>query len=223
MPEGKPYKQLQFDSNETVIAPYDAKNIYMIEVMNTGKKWDASEAAVRGLFNEYFGGGMNSIVLQELREARGLAYSASANYVSPAKIEDPEYFYDFIITQNDKMMDCISTFREIIDTIPQSQGAFDIAKQNIIKNLQSQRITRENVLYSYITLERLGIKEDLNKIIYEGIPSLKLQDIVDFEKKNVVGKPRRRLILGNKDELDIKALEKLGPVRYLTTEEIFGY
>ena len=46
---------------------------------------------------------------------------------------------------------------------------------------------------------------------------------MDFEKKNVVGKPRRRLILGNKDELDIKALEKLGPVRYLTTEEIFGY
>ena len=191
--------------------------------MNKGKKWDAAEAAVRGLFNEYFGGGMNSIVFQELREARGLAYSAFAKYVSPGKIEDPEYFYDYIITQNDKMMDCISTFREIIDTIPQSQGAFDIAKQNIIKNLQSQRITRENVLNSYITLERLGIKEDLNKIIYEGIPSLQLQDIVDFEKKNVVGKPRRRLILGNKDELDIKALEKLGPVRYLTTEEIFGY
>ena len=223
VPEGRPYKQLQFDTDETIIAPYDAKNIYMIEVMNKGKKWDAAEAAVRGLFNEYFGGGMNSIVFQELREARGLAYSAFAKYVSPGKIEDPEYFYDYIITQNDKMMDCISTFREIIDTIPQSQGAFDIAKQNIIKNLQSQRITRENVLNSYITLERLGIKEDLNKIIYEGVPSLKLQDIVDFEKTNLVGKPRRRLILGNKDELDIKALEKLGPVRYLTTEEIFGY
>ena len=223
VPEVRPYKQLQFDTDETIIAPYDAKNIYMIEVMNKGKKWDAAEAAVRGLFNEYFGGGMNSIVFQELREARGLAYSAFAKYVSPGKIEDPEYFYDYIITQNDKMMDCISTFREIIDTIPQSQGAFDIAKQNIIKNLQSQRITRENVLNSYITLERLGIKEDLNKIIYEGVPSLKLQDIVDFEKTNLVGKPRRRLILGNKDELDIKALEKLGPVRYLTTEEIFGY
>ncbi|MDD6494767.1 MAG: insulinase family protein, partial [Bacteroidales bacterium] len=223
VPEGKPYKQLQFDSNETVIAPYDAKNIYMIEVMNTGKKWDASEAAVRGLFNEYFGGGMNSIVFQELREARGLAYSASANYVSPAKIEDPEYFYDFIITQNDKMMDCISTFREIIDTIPQSQGAFEIARQNSMKSIATQRTIRDAVLQSYLNMQRLGLSESLMKRVYEALPKLTLADIVSFERKNIVGKPRKRFILGNKDELDTKALEKLGPVRYITTEEIFGF
>ena len=87
VPEGRPYKQLQFDTDETIIAPYDAKNIYMIEVMNKGKKWDAAEAAVRGLFNEYFGGGMNSFVFQELREARGLAYSAFAKYVSPGRLQ----------------------------------------------------------------------------------------------------------------------------------------
>ncbi|MGM9732932.1 MAG: M16 family metallopeptidase [Prevotella sp.] len=223
VPEGKPYAQQQYDTNATVIAPYDAKNIYMMEIMNTGRKWDSQEAAVQSLFNEYFGGGMNSIVFQELREARGLAYSASASYSRPGIIKGSESFYDFIASQNDKMMDCISTFREIIDTIPQSQGAFDIAKQNLTKSLQSERTTREHVLNAYISMERMGLKEDLNKIIYDRLPSLKLQDIVDFEKKNVVGKPRLRIILGNKDELDIKALEKLGPVRYLTTEEIFGY
>ena len=120
------------------------------------------------------------------------------------------------------MMDCINTFREIIDTIPQSQGAFDIAKQNLMKSLQSGRTTREKVLRAYLNMERVGLKEDLNKIIYDRLPSITLQDIVDFEKKNIVGKPRLRVILGNKDELDIPALEKLAPVRYLTTEEIFG-
>ncbi|MGN0282162.1 MAG: M16 family metallopeptidase [Prevotella sp.] len=223
VPEGKPYEQLQFDSNETLVAPYDAKNIYMMEIMNTGRKWDSSEAAIQSLFNEYFGGGMNSIVFQELREARGLAYSAGANYMRPDITKNAEFFYDFIITQNDKMMDCISTFREIIDTIPQSQGAFEIAKQNLIKSLQSKRTTRENVIYLYLAMERLGVKEDLNKVIYDGLTSLTLQDIVNFEKQNIVGKPRLRLILGNKDELDIPSLEKLTPIRYLTTEDIFGY
>ena len=71
--------------------------------------------------------------------------------------------------------------------------------------------------------ERLGIDYDLNRKIYETLPSITLKDLVDFEKNNIVGKPRLRLILGNKDELNISALEKLGPVRYLTTEEIFGY
>ena len=213
----------QYDENATVVAPYDAKNIYMLEVMNTGRKWDASEAALQSLFNEYFGGGMNAIVFQELREARGLAYSASARYSRPGNLRDTEFFYDFIASQNDKMMDCINTFREIIDTIPQSQGAFDIAKQNLMKSLQSGRTTREKVLRAYLNMERVGLKEDLNKIIYDRLPSITLQDIVDFEKKNIVGKPRLRVILGNKDELDIPALEKLAPVRYLTTEEIFGY
>ncbi len=223
VPEGKPYELKQYDANVTVIAPYDANNIYMLEVMNTGRKWDASEAALQSLFNEYFGGGMNSIVFQELREARGLAYSASARYSRPGNLRDTELFYDYIASQNDKMMDCISTFREIIDTIPQSQGAFDIAKQNLMKSLQSNRTTRASVLSSYLSLERMGLKEDLNKTIYDRLPSLTLQDIVNFEKQNIVGKPRLRVILGNKDELDIKALEKLGPVKYLTTEEIFGY
>ena len=72
-------------------------------------------------------------------------------------------------------------------------------------------------------MKRLGLDESLNKKVYEALPSLTLNDIVRFEQENIVGKPRLRIILGNKDELDIKALEKLGPVRYLTTEEIFGY
>ena len=223
VPEGRPYKQQLTGHDETVIAPYDAKNIYMAEISNTGRKWNPEEAALQSLFNEYFGGGMNSIVFQELREARGLAYSAGALYRRPSTANNTESFFDFIISQNDKMMDCINTFREIIDTIPQSEGAFEIAKQNMLKSLQSERTTRFGVINAYITNQRLGIDYDLNRKIYETLPSITLKDLVDFEKNNIVGKPRLRLILGNKDELNISALEKLGPVRYLTTEEIFGY
>ena len=223
VPEGKPFVLQQVSRNETVIAPYDAKNIYMMEIGNEGRKWNDETYPVLRLFNEYFGGGMNAIVFQELREARGLAYSASASYNPPTKKEGTENFIDFIATQNDKMMDCIRTFREIIDTIPQSQGAFDIAKQNLTKSIQSERITRSQVLNAYVAMKRLGLDESLNKKVYEALPSLTLNDIVRFEQENIVGKPRLRIILGNKDELDIKALEKLGPVRYLTTEEIFGY
>lgn len=223
VPEGKPYTQAVITKDETLIAPYDAKNIMMIEYVNTGKRWNSQEEAKQSLFNEYFGSGMNSIVFQELREARGLAYSAAARYNRPGKSTQTESFYDYIVTQNDKMMDCISTFHEIIDTIPQSEGAFEIAKQNLLKSLQSHRTTRSNVLKLYMEMERLGMGEDLNKVIYDHLSSLTLQDIVNFEKQNVVGKPRLRLILGNKDELDLKSLEKTGPVRHLTLEEIFGY
>ncbi len=223
VPEGRPYTKQRTTVDETIIAPYDAKNIYLMEISDEGRTWNPDEYPVQMLFNEYFGGGMNAIVFQELREARGLAYSAGARYVAPSKKDDSESFYDYIITQNDKMMDCISTFREIIDTIPLSQGAFDIAKQNLIKSIQSERVTRFSVLSSYIKMERLGLSDNITKRIYEALPALTLDDIIDFEKKNIVGKPRRRIILGNKDELDIHSLEKLGLVRHVTTEDIFGY
>ncbi len=56
----------------------DAKNIYMVQLHNENQEWSADRAPVIALFNEYFGGSMNAIVFQELREARGLAYSAFA-------------------------------------------------------------------------------------------------------------------------------------------------
>ena len=36
-------------------------------------------------------------------------------------------------------------------------------------------------------------------------------------------KPYRYIILGDEKELDMPSLEKIGPIRRLTLEEIFGY
>ena len=82
------------------------------------------------LFNEYYGGGMNTIVFQELRETRGLAYNAGAAYYTPVRKDEKDYFMRHIITQNDKMMDCIHVFDEITDNLPQNEASFNLAKQN---------------------------------------------------------------------------------------------
>ena len=36
-------------------------------------------------------------------------------------------------------------------------------------------------------------------------------------------KPYRYVILGDEQNLDIKSLEKIGPIKRISTEEIFGY
>ncbi len=219
----KKYTKLETPENEIVIAPYDAKNIYLMQLHNENKQWTPESEPVVTLFNEYFGGGMNTIVFQELREARGLAYSASSYYNTPSKKDDPEWYYTMIISQNDKMMDCISVFNEILDEMPQSENAFNVAKQSLTKSLESRRTTRFAVLTKYLSNQYLGIDYDINEKIYNALPSLTLQSIVDFEKQNMAKKPYRYIILGNEKELDIKALEKIGKIKRLSTEEIFGY
>lgn len=223
VPQGKEFAMEQTPRSEVLIAPYDAKNIYMMQYSNSGEQWQADEAAVAELFNTYFGMGMNSVVFQELREARGLAYSARAFYQGPWRKGAPTAFNTLVITQNDKMGDCISTFAAICDSMPQSEESLEIARQSIMKRLQSERTTRSDIFRAYIAARQLGIDYDINRRIYADLPGVTLDDVTRFGRRQMAGKPFRYIILGNEKDLDMESLGKLGPIKRLTTEEIFGY
>jgi predicted Zn-dependent peptidase len=223
VPVGQPFIEQSATKNEVWIAPYDAKNIYMRMYHNEGRTWNPEEAAVQEVFNEYFGGGMNGIVFQEMREARGLAYNAYAYYYRPNEKDRKEYYMTHIITQNDKMSDCITHFSEILNEMPASETAFQIAKDAVTKRLASARITKSGVINSYLISQKMGLDISFNELIYKNLEKVTLQDIVNFEKATVANKPYRYVILGDEKELDMKVLEKIGPIKRLTTEEVFGY
>ena len=223
VPQGKPYRQQEAKTNEVWIAPYDAKNIYLEMYHNEERDWHPELEAVVDLFNEYYGGGMNGIVFQEMREARGLAYSAAAYYLTPSKKDEKEFYIAYIITQNDKMMDAVNQFHVILNEMPASETAFKIAKDALMKQLASMRVTKSGVINAYLSAKRQGIDYDLNEKVYNALQSISLQDIVDFEKEQMANKPCRYIILGDEKELDMEALGKIGSIKRLTTKDIFGY
>ncbi len=222
-PQNKPYQEQATPTNEIIIAPYSAQNIYMRMYHNEQKPWDVSRQPVIALFNEYYGQGMNGIVFQELREARGLAYNAGAAYLRPTRTGQTERYFTHIITQNDKMMDCVREFHAILDNMPQSESAFNIAKDALTKQIASSRTTKMNIINAWLMAKRIGLETDLNETVYNALPDLKLADIVDFEKQNMAGKPYRYIILGNEKNLDMNALQQIAPVKRVTLQEIFGY
>ena len=221
--QGEPFVEQEAIKNEVVIAPFDAKNIYLRMYHNEGRSWNPDEAAIQEVFNEYYGGGMNGIVFQEMREARGLAYNAWASYYSPSRKDRKEYYLTHIITQNDKMVDAVTHFQEILNEMPASETAFQIAKDACTKRLASARTTKIGVLNAYISAQKLGLNISTNELIYKNLDKVQLKDIVDFEKQNMANKAYRYIILGDEKELDMKYLEKLGPVRRLSLVDIFGY
>ena len=222
-PEARHYVAQTTPENEVIIAPYDAKNIYMRMYHNENRQWNPDQAALQSLFNEYYGGSMGSVVFQELREARGLAYSAFAAYIQPSYKDQSESYFTNIITQNDKMIDCVRQFNNILDTIPQSEASFKIAKDALVKRLASQRAVRFGLINTWLYSQQLGIDYDLNEKIYNAIPDITLADVVKFEQETMANKTYRYIILGDEKELDMKTIGQYGPVKRLTTEEIFGY
>ena len=223
VPANRHYAKQFTPKNEILLAPYDAKNIYMQMFHVEDIPYKADEAGVKALFNEYYGGSMGSVVFQELREARGLAYSAYAGYIDPAYADQPEHSMTYIITQNDKMIDCLSQFHAILDTIPQSENSFQIAKDAVLKRIASQRTTKFGIINAWLYRQMRGIDFDEDELIYNTVPKLTLQDVVDFANSHMAHKTYRYVILGDERELDMKALQQYGPVTRLTTTEIFGY
>ncbi len=223
VPAGDPFKQQLTPENKVLIAPYQAKQIYLRGISNRGETFDPSITPVLTLYNEYFGGGMNSIVFQEMREARGLAYSAGAGLQSPSKLGNNYLMTLVIATQNDKMADALAAFDEIINDMPESEQAFALAKEGLLTRLRTSRINKANVLWYYLSLQKLGLDTDPQEQTFREVQRLTLDDIEAFQEKWVKGRTYVYCILGDEAELDMKALEKYGPVERLTTEQIFGY
>ena len=222
LPERFP-QQIQTPESTVYMAQYDAAQIYYQQYSNRGEKFDAASEPERTLYNEYFGGGMNAIVFQEMREARGLAYSANARLVKPSSKEGTFYFTAFIATQNDKMRQAVEAFDDIINNMPESDAAFAVAKDALDGRYRTQRTTGRNVLWAYRNCRRMGLDEPLDRAVFEALPSLTLADVKAAQEKWVKGRTYSYAILGDIKDLDTEFLKTLGPVKTVTLEEIFGY
>ena len=209
--------------NRVFIAEYDANQIYYIQYSNRGEKFDVANDADLDLYNEYFGGGMSGIVFQEMREARGLAYSARA-YMSTPTYADGEYsFTAYIATQNDKMKQAIEAFDEIINTMPESEAAFNVAKESYINQIRTLRYTKASVLNAFIRTRDMGLDCDRARAVFEKVQTMTLDDVKAVQEQWVKDRNYHYCILGDSKNLDLNYLRTLGPITFLSQEEIFGY
>ena len=221
--KGQSYTPLKVDENQVIIAPFQAKNTYMMSYSSRGEAFDLTLFPYEDVFNEYFGGGMNSIVFQELRESRGLAYSAGARYATASDADDRDAFFTTIITQNDKLKDCLSVFDQIVERMPESESAFSLARDAVLKRLSTERTLREAILDYYLRCRDRGLEDDPNKVVYDKVKSMTLPDLVAFHKREIAKRKYRTLLLGDEQDWDIPSLEQRGSIQRVTLEDIFGY
>lgn len=211
------------EGSSVVIAPYDSRQLYYTQFSVDDKKYDFSSCPSVSLYNEYFGGGMNSIVFQEMREARGLAYSAYAVLAEPDDLDTDYYYMAFIATQNDKLQQAVEAFSDIINNMPESEAAFAVAKEAMVSRLRTKRVTGSSVLNEYRYCRRLGLTETPDKAIYEAVQNMTLEDVKAFQQKWVAGRDYTYAILGDSSDMDMTFLRSLGPVKAVSLEEVFGY
>lgn len=217
------FEKVAPESTTVYFASFPAEQCFIGQYASNKKQYDKTIEPIRSLFNNYFGGSMNSIVFQEIRESRSLAYSCYAGHAGVDDLKESYSVISYMSTQADKLPDAVKAMNEILTTMPCSEKAFEVAKESALTKLRTMRTNPRNYAFRYLALKKLGITEDPYKYIFEQIPSLGLKDLEAFFNSYISGQTYNYSLVGDESKLDLKSVEKLGPVKKLSLEELFGY
>ena len=221
-PAEKVFAEQKTDQNSVFLVNYD-KSQTDVFMLSRGNSFDINTLVGSKVFNEYYGGSMGSVVFQEIREARALAYSAFALYWAPNRKSDSFYVLAAVFTQSDKTLDAIHAMNGIMNNMIVDEKSFSIAKESVLKSIQSERIIKTDIFMSWLKNKKLGIDYDIRKDYYENTQKSDLKEVQEFFDKHFRGKNYTYLLVGDKNKLDVNALKKMGQYQELSLDEVFNY
>jgi predicted Zn-dependent peptidase len=221
IPEAKQYPEPATGGNVNFIN-YDMVQMEMSKI-GKGNLVNPLHFGKINVFNEYFGRGLSSIVFQEMRESKSLAYSAYVSYAANSELNHPDYVTTYIGTQPDKLMIAVDTLNELMNELPEVPIQFENARNAALKQIASTRVTRNNIFFNTLRLKKLNIHHDFRKDIYKQIQDLKFEDIRHFYQTEIKSIDFNTAIIGKKENLNMEAVNKMGTFKEVSLKDIFGH
>jgi predicted Zn-dependent peptidase len=175
------------------------------------------------LMNEFYGAGLSSVVFQEIRESKGLVYSAYSYYTVPDKKENHHYLNAALETQPDKVEVAVDEMLNILTVMPESKKQFETSKQSVLKKIESKRVTKANIFWDYLSNMKFGRSDDYEEKIYNAIKEMSYEDFENFFKQHVAGKKYNYVVVGKKSDIDFEMLKKYGEIEEVDVDKIFNY
>jgi zinc protease len=222
IPAPKVYAEIPIDDNKVYFVDYD---MVQSELLMTAKgpKFDVELAPEVNLFNQYFGSGLSSIVFQEIRESKALAYSAYSYFTMPSEKDESHYVRAYIGAQVDKLPEATNAMMTLMNDMPRADLQFESARDAAMKQIETNRTSRESIFWSYMTAQKRGLDYDMSEKVYDKLQTMSFEDLQAFFDTNIKGKPYTFSVIGNKELVNQEVLEELGTLEELTLEELFGY
>ncbi|MFC5873908.1 Predicted Zn-dependent peptidase [Chryseobacterium arachidis] len=221
IPEPKQYPEPETIGN-VYFTDYDMVQMEMGKV-GKGNYVNPENFGKINVFNEYFGRGLSSIVFQEIRESKSLAYSAYVSYAANAELNHPDYITTYIGTQPDKLQIAVDTMTELMAELPEVPIQFENAKNAALKQIASQRVTRTNIFFNQLRLKKLNIHHDFRQDIYRQIGNLKFEDLRQFYNTDIKPIHFNTAIIGKKENLNREAVNQMGSFKEVSLKDIFGH
>lgn len=222
------WKRIQHDQPEVVYVSNKKFLQSDISFLVPTTDFDIKDQAVSYLFDEYFGGGMNSVVFQEIREFRSLGYSTYGYFNWDIKNLNPAYMNCYLGTQCDKTRDGVEAMRDLLVALPQRPDKLAPAIEHQVVARNSAYTTFRSLPGTVrFCMEERGWTYDRSSEITQQIGSLTMDDLQRFHDKYLKGRPVQVLISGNAKKFKVKEIaDLLGPntkVTELKYKQLFRF
>ncbi len=220
-PVAKKYQKID-TGDKVFFTDYDMVQTEMLFIAKSDP-FSKENLAASELFNAYFGRGLSSIVFQEIRESKSLAYSAFAGYSNSRKKDEENMVYAYIGTQANKLSEAVDAMMDLMNNMREAEKQFNAAKEATLKKIAAERITKSSIFWNYERLKKQGIDYDVREEIYNTVKNMTIEDLRGFFDENIKGQSYNVMVIGNKKDLDVNSLKKLGEIKELDIDYLFNY
>jgi predicted Zn-dependent peptidase len=229
-PPNSNFIQQETEKNQVLFVNFDGMAQAEVMLLSKGTpSFDLEQHIMNQLYNQYFGAGLSSVVFQEIRESRALAYSAYTFNGSPNDQDKAHYLRAFVGTQTDKIKEAIPALQGIIEDIPISEDQIANSVDAIVKKIESERIIKTDIYWTKKSAEKRGLEHDIRSDSYGKYKalaqdkSLAVKALKDFHDTHIKGRKYTYMVLGDKDKMDLDYLKTLGEFKEISLKDLFGY
>ncbi len=226
-PQADTFRPLQQYSEPTVFfydVPKSRQN-YVVSYDGIRPLPTREERTVFNLWEEYFGGGMSSILFQNIREFRSLAYSTSGRGITTSLAthsQEPMAYFTATGTQADKTLEVVATIDSLLREMPMKEENLASARQSILSDIQNSYPTFRNIPAYVANMRMRGYTKDYQADVARILPSVSSNDVIQFFQQQIASnKNRVWIIVGDKKLTDMNALAKYGKIVELKKEDIY--
>ena len=175
------------------------------------------------LWSQYMGGGMSSMLFQEIREFRSMAYSTGGWDITPNRARHRDYpsgYVAYLGTQGDKTMLALAVLDSLITQMPLDEQRVMTARQEIVNDINNNYPSYRQ-LPNFVSSYRMsGYTDDPRSDIARIVPTLTSSDMMDFYHQNIQQHPHVVFIVGDKRMLDMQKLATYGKIVELKKDDI---
>lgn len=174
-------------------------------------------------FNFYFGFDMSSILFQEIREFRSLAYS-TYGFVREAKdAKNKNIFLAYVGSQGDKTSEALNLLHQLIREMPVKKERANAIEKSIKNAVENSNPSFRDYIGAYESSIAKGFDDNMNLELNEKIASLSFDKMVEYYQKNVQKLDLKLSVVGNKKKFDTGILSDFGSVSKVSLKKVFKY